>query len=156
MQEVNFGTFIRWCIAKIDAAKLSDLMQQYGYSRVDEDTIIEAIDASSAFEDDFGLLLRKSLDEPKDMYALSRAQGEITKNDWLAIIAGTVGTFGTAVSGILTGNKATAEQTAAANAAAVANQEKTSDSNVFVWVIGVVILVAVTAIIWLSLSSRKK
>lgn len=156
MKEVSFSHFIGWCITQVDAAKLSDLLQQYGYSRLDEDTIIEAIENSKDFEFDFGLLVRESLEKPKDIYEMSRASGTLTSNDWLAIAAGTLGTFGSTISGILTGNKATAEQTAAANAAAVAAQEKTSNSNVFVWVIGVVILVAVTAIIWLSLSSRKK
>lgn len=155
MKEVSFSHFIGWCITQIDAAKLSDLLQQYGYSRLDEDTIIEAIESNSAFQDDFGVLLRKSLNEPKDMYEMSRASGTLTSNDWLAIAAGTLGTFGSTISSILTGNKATAEQTAAANAAAIANQEKTSNSNVFVWVIGVVILVAVIAIIWLSMSSKR-
>jgi len=157
MKEVSFSHFIGWCITQVDAAKLSDLLQQYGYSRLDEDTIIEAIESNPAFEDDFGLLVRKSLEKPKDMYEMSRASGTLTSNDWLTIGAGTLGAFGSTLYGILTGNKATAEQTAAANAAAVAAQdEKTSNSNVFVWVIGVVILVAVIAIIWLSLASKKK
>jgi len=169
-EQLTLLDFIDWCTRNIDTDKLAALMTDYGYNRYDSETIAEAINDPD-FYNDFGLLLRSSLNEDKSYAEITRASGEITANDWLklsqsagtfakatgdtastapntwAIIGGILGGLGTAM-GSLFGNKETVTPAATATTT-------TTGSTTFLWIILAVVVLAVIVILVLS-TSRKK
>lgn len=142
--------FIDWCISSVKLDSLASLMTKYGYNRYDTETVIEAINASPDFLNEFGELVRSSLAEDKSHAELARAEGKLSASDWLTVAGGGLTALGTTISSILTGKSITASETA--NSSSVASQKA---SNAFLWIILIVVIIAIVAILWVSLSKKK-
>lgn len=87
MSNLTFTDFVRWSIAQINPAALSELMTAYDYTDDSLESVIDALVNNALFYQDFGKLLGKSIRQNEE--DLNRVTGNVkfavdnlTLNDW--------------------------------------------------------------------------
>lgn len=168
---VTIYNFLAWIREQIEPDRLSALITGYNYTDDSDETILEALRSYPEFKNDLGRLLGQSVKENetelnrsvggisfestslslKDWQkiaksGLNRADGDPQKFDWNALIGGILGVANTVAGGIL-GKKTTIEtETPDASSA--------KGSSTALWIIIGVVVIAIVAILWLSLSKK--
>lgn len=176
---VTIYNFLAWIREQIEPDRLSALITGYNYTDDSDETIIDALERYPQFKTDLGRLLGQSVKENEA--ELNRSVGGISfestslslkdwqkiakQNDFNRAIGGSSNS-GTApkkdykalINGVL-GNALdfffgpSPNQNPNAGAAAD-NKKKDSGSSTALWIIIGVVVIAIVAILWLSLSKK--
>lgn len=112
MKRLTILDFFEWAIRQMNASDLSSLMLQYGYTRDDAETVLQAFDDNKAgFVPTFKKILFAGLERPKTYFEENREQGEMTAYDWIkyaketGLTLATGETTTTTTTGTTTGKK---------------------------------------------------